>query len=88
MAIRPSIAFDWLSHPQVRQPGGPQSWLVSSGTEDYFLGTFYFDKGADIQFALVKEWACCFVFVTPVRVSCLYGMELGFAYARKLLATL
>lgn len=23
----------------------PKPWLISSGTEDYFLGTFYFDKG-------------------------------------------
>lgn len=35
----------WRTYTKVRQPGGPQSWLVSSGTEDYFLGTFYFDKG-------------------------------------------
>ena len=25
--------------------GNDHSWLLSSGTEDYFLGTFYFDKG-------------------------------------------
>ena len=25
-------------------PSSP-AWLISSGTEDYFLGTFYFDKG-------------------------------------------
>mmetsp|Transcript_1368 Transcript_1368/g.2702 ORF Transcript_1368/g.2702 Transcript_1368/m.2702 type:complete len:344 (-) Transcript_1368:173-1204(-) len=25
--------------------GGGGEWLLSSGTEDYFLGTFYFDKG-------------------------------------------
>jgi len=29
--------------------GGVHEWLYSSGTEDYFLGTFYFDKGQYMQ---------------------------------------
>ena len=28
-----------------RHEGGDGEWKLSSGTEDYFLGTFYFDKG-------------------------------------------
>ena len=58
-----------MPHAQVRQPGGPQSWLVSSGTEDYFLGTFYFDKGGE-------AWACARVgmfsaFVTTCKTCVL-----------------
>ena len=33
------------STPLPATPVPPKPWLISSGTEDYFLGTFYFDKG-------------------------------------------
>ena len=33
------------SSNSTREAGNNAEWLLSSGTEDYFLGTFYFDRG-------------------------------------------
>ena len=34
-----------LAAGEVAEEQADSPWLLSSGTEDYFLGTFYFDKG-------------------------------------------
>lgn len=46
----PNLRYEFLegcvrASDHTLPPFSPDSWLLSSGTEDYFLGTFYFDKG-------------------------------------------
>merc|ERR1712072_782449 len=44
--------------PGASGPSSAEPYLLSSGTEDYFLGTFYFDKG-QYMFPLAGVTALC-----------------------------